>query len=212
MMKDILNDPKLEFLQHVPLLTSSSQPPAEVCAERRGFLKAGAIVTAAVSLWWPREASAVRTQNFAAGRELALHNVHTGDTFRGEYWYNGRYIPDAFREIKSVMRDYRTGDIFPIDPRLMDVLFVLQNRMDNFKPFDVFSGYRSPETNAKLRRASYGVAKHSLHMQGQAIDLRLPGTSLKNLRRQAMNLRAGGVGYYPSSSFVHLDTGRVREW
>jgi uncharacterized protein YcbK (DUF882 family) len=94
----------------------------------------------------------------------------------------------------------------------MDVLFVLQHRMDNGGPFEVFSGYRSPQTNAYLRRHTRGVARHSLHMQGQAVDLCLPGTRLSSLRQEAMRLRAGGVGYYPSSDFVHIDTGRVRTW
>ena len=178
-------------------------------ADRRGFLKHGLIFTAALGFWTPALAEAAPP---TAGRELALFNAHTGEKFRGEYWYNGKYSPDAFSEIKRLMRDYRTGEKFPIDPRLMDILFVLQHRMERDGAFKVFSGYRSPGTNAYLRKHTPGVARHSLHMQGQAVDLALPGASLTALRKQALALKAGGVGYYPSSSFIHVDTGRVRSW
>jgi uncharacterized protein YcbK (DUF882 family) len=178
-------------------------------ADRRGFLKHGLLFTAALGFWAP---SLARAADPSAARVMAFTNAHTGEAFRGEYWYGGRYLPDAFGEIKSVLRDYRTNDTFPIDPRLIDILFVLQHRMKNFTPFEVYSGYRSPATNAKLRRAGGGVARGSLHMQGQAIDLNQPGTRLSYLERSAIGLKAGGVGFYPSSSFVHIDTGRVRNW
>ncbi|MBI1214194.1 MAG: DUF882 domain-containing protein [Alphaproteobacteria bacterium] len=181
----------------------------EYQADRRSFLKTGLFATAALGFWMPSLAQAATPQT---GRQMKLSNAHTGDKFHGEYWYNGRYIPDAFGEIKHVMRDYRTNDVFPIDPRLMDILYVLQHRLDNFTAFEVFSGYRSPKTNAMLRRISHGVAKHSLHMTGQAIDLNQPGTHLSSLKRGAIALRSGGVGYYPKSDFVHVDTGRVRHW
>lgn len=178
--------------------------------ERRSFLKTGLIVGAASQLWWPGQTA--QAANFAAGRELRLTNMHTGEKFKGEYWQNGKYLSDAFHEIRSVMRDHRADKKFPIDPRLMDIMFVLQQRMENKRSYEVYSGYRSPQTNAKLRRMSFGVAKKSLHMLGQAVDMRLPGSSLKKMRQQAVRLNAGGVGYYPESRFVHLDTGRVRHW
>lgn len=180
-------------------------------SDRRGFLKAGLAMAAALGFWTPSLAEASAAPQIIA-RTLRLTNIHTGEGFHGEYWYGGRYLPDAFGEIKSVMRDYRTNERFPIDPRLMDILFVLQHRLQNFNSFEVFSGYRSPKTNAMLRRVSEGVARQSLHMQGQAIDFRLPGTELSYLKRSAIALRSGGVGYYPSSDFVHVDTGRVRTW
>jgi len=180
-------------------------------SDRRTFLKRGMMFTAALGFWSPSLAQAAG--NFALhGREISLTNIHTGEKFQGEYWHDGKYSPQAFREIKTVLRDYRTNDKFPIDPRLMDVLFVLQHRIGNEAPFEVFSGYRSPATNAWLRRNTEGVARQSLHMQGQAIDLCLPGTRLSSLHNAAMALHAGGVGYYPSSDFVHVDTGRVRSW
>lgn len=191
------------------LLEKNNRAADAYQADRRGFLKAGLFVSAALGFWTPALAEAAAPMT---GREIRLVNAHTGDKFRGEYWQDGRYLPDAFYEIKSVMRDYRTGEKFPIDPRLMDILFVLQNRLENFTPFDVFSGYRSPTTNAMLRRASHGVARNSLHMTGQAVDLHQPGTSLSYLRKMAIALNSGGVGFYPSSGFVHIDTGRVRYW
>lgn len=175
---------------------------------RRTVLKSGLFLAATAGLVLP-PTMAEATQT---GREVAFQNVHTGDEFRGEYYYNGRYLPDAFREIKSVMRDHRTNDIFPIDPRLLDIMFVLQQRLKKGQPFEVYSGYRSPKTNAMLRRLSFGVAEHSLHMNGQAVDLSLPGVKLNYLYKTAARLDAGGVGFYPDSNFIHLDTGRVRQW
>lgn len=178
-------------------------------ADRRSFLKTGAFFSAALGFWTPSLAEAGQAP---AGREIMLTNVHTGESFKGEYWYGGRYLNDAFREIKTLLRDHRNNEKFPIDPRLMDVLYVLQRRVRNGNPFEVYSGYRSPETNAQLRRNTEGVAKQSLHMQGQAIDVALPGTRLLSLRSTAISLKNGGVGYYPSSDFIHIDTGRVRTW
>jgi len=110
------------------------------------------------------------------------------------------------------MRDFRTNEKYPIDPRLIDLMFVLQKKLDNFTPFEIFSGYRSPATNAWLRRETDGVARGSLHMQGQAVDINQPGTRLSTLEDMATRMKAGGVGFYPASGFVHIDTGRVRSW
>jgi uncharacterized protein YcbK (DUF882 family) len=179
-------------------------------ADRRGFMKHGLLFTAALGFWTPALARA--DQSPPGARIMSLTNAHTGEKFSGEYWYAGEYIPDAFNEIKSVMRDHRTNEKFPIDPRLMDVLFVLKSRLKNNAAFEVFSGYRSPETNAHLREVSNGVARGSLHMQGQAVDINLPGTRLSALEKSAVRLKSGGVGFYPSSGFVHVDTGRTRTW
>ena len=112
----------------------------------------------------------------------------------------------------ACLRDHRTGDVHPIDPQLLDLLTHLQQSVDSARAFEVISGYRSPKTNAMLASNSGGVARKSLHMQGMAIDIRLPGKRLKDLRAAALSLEAGGVGYYPSSDFVHVATGRVRSW
>lgn len=183
-------------------------------ADRRGFLKHGMAFSAALGFWMPAlaHAGAMTSSGPVKARHLEFKNVHTEETFRGEYWYDGKYIPGAFSEIKSVLRDYRTGERFPIDPRLMDILYVLQNRLQNHGAFQIFSGYRSPATNEMLRETTNGVARGSLHMQGQAIDLNLPGTRLGVLEKAAIRLKSGGVGFYPSSDFVHIDTGRARNW
>jgi len=191
------------------LLAINNATAEQYHADRRGFLKLGLGSVAALGFWMPGLGHAGQT---VTGREITMVNAHTGYAFKGEYWYDGKYLPDAFREIKALMRDHRTGEKFPIDPRLMDILFVLHNRMDSQNSFKVFSGYRSPKTNAMLKRRSEGVASGSLHMSGQAVDLKLPGAKLSALRKQAMALKSGGVGFYPKSDFVHIDTGRVRTW
>ena len=192
------------------LIRKNAEAAAAYSSDRRGFLKHGLLFSAALGFWTPALARA--GEPVATARAMCLTNVHTNETFKGEYWYDGQYLPDAFGEIKTVMRDYRTNERYPIDPRLMDILFVLQNRLQNSTPFKVFSGYRSPATNAMLRETTNGVARGSLHMQGQAIDIDLPGTHLISLRQAAIHLKSGGVGYYPSSDFVHVDTGRARSW
>jgi uncharacterized protein YcbK (DUF882 family) len=192
-------------------LIEKNNAAAEVYeSDRRGFLKAGLFAVAALGFWTP-SLTALGARP-STGRAISLVNAHTGEKFSGEYWYNGRYRPDAFGEIKLLMRDHRNNQIFPIDPRLMDILYVVQHQIGSAHSFNVLSGYRSPETNARLRRMTEGVARNSLHMSGQAADVYLPGTRLTSLRRTAINLKSGGVGFYPKSDFVHLDTGRVRHW
>jgi len=194
------------------LIRKNNEAAAAYSADRRGFLKHGLLFSAALGFWTPALALADDDEPVRKGRSMHFTNMHTQETFKGEYWYDGEYIPDAFSEIKTVLRDYRNGEKFPIDPRLMDILFVLQRRLDNFTPFNVFSGYRSPQTNEMLRETTNGVARGSLHMQGQAIDVNLPGTRLSSLQHGAIRLKSGGVGYYPASDFVHVDTGRARNW
>jgi uncharacterized protein YcbK (DUF882 family) len=145
-------------------------------------------------------------------RALEFAHLHTGERLAVEYCSGGRYVPDALAAVNTLLRDFRTGDVKAIDPALLDLLFDLQDATGAAKPFQVISGFRSPMTNAALRRRSHGVASGSLHMQGQAIDIRVADVPLTGLRRAAMTLRQGGVGYYPASNFVHVDTGRVRTW
>lgn len=143
---------------------------------------------------------------------IALQNPHTGDRLRLTYFERGLYIEDALQEIDYVLRDYHTGAVHPIDPALLDQLYELKLRLGVSRPFNVISGYRSPETNANLRRHSDGVARHSLHMQGRAVDIRLDGMSARHIRDAALSMGRGGVGYYSASNFVHIDTGDVRTW
>ncbi len=143
---------------------------------------------------------------------LALHNTHTGDRLKLTYFEQGSYVKDALHEINHLFRDYHDGSIHPIDPALLDQLYYLKHTLDIRKPFHIISGYRSPTTNANLRRHSSGVAKNSLHMQGRAIDIRLEGIDSRRIRNAALAMQRGGVGYYSRSNFVHLDTGSVRSW
>ena len=174
--------------------------------ERRSFLKA----CAGIAVGLPGAAYA---SNFVpTERKLGFYNTHTGDRLAATYWAEGEYIHDSLKEINHVLRDHRTGDVYPINPDLLDFLYTLQLKLERNDPFSIISGYRSPKTNAMLNKTSSGVAKRSLHMQGKAIDIRLPGCELAYLRKAAMSLKSGGVGYYPSSDFVHVDIGRVRYW
>ncbi len=145
-------------------------------------------------------------------RKLAFYNLHTGERLAATYWSDGGYVSDEMVAINHLLRDFRTGDVHQIDPKLLDLLYALDGRLGSSQPFHVISGYRSPRTNAMLHAASSGVASSSLHMVGKAIDIRVPGRSLATLHEAALQLRRGGVGYYPKSDFVHVDTGRVRRW
>jgi uncharacterized protein YcbK (DUF882 family) len=146
-------------------------------------------------------------------RWLRLENLNTGETVQTMYRNRTGYVRMGLGEINRLMRDHHVNKVHPIDIRLLDLLYALRLRLGNdSKPFQIVSAYRSPETNAMLAYQMDGVAANSLHMYGQAVDIRVPGRSLKALRDAAISLRAGGVGYYPRSNFVHVDVGRVRTW
>lgn len=148
----------------------------------------------------------------AVPRELAFLNLHTGESLSTTYWSDGHYLPDALAEVNYLLRDFRTGDVKPIDVGLLDLLFDLRNRLGSTEAYQVISGYRSPKTNQMLAHKNGGVARKSLHMKGWAIDVSLPDRKLNDLRQVAIAMRGGGVGYYAKSGFVHLDIGRVRYW
>lgn len=145
-------------------------------------------------------------------RSLRFSHLHTGERLSVEYFSGGEYLPDALRAVNQLLRDFRTGEVHAIDPGLLDLLHGLTDVTGCQQPFEVISGYRSPATNRTLRSRSEGVAARSLHMQGQAIDIRVADVSLPRLRDAALTAGRGGVGYYPASNFVHVDTGRVRAW
>lgn len=175
-------------------------------ATRRRVLHALCLLPAVAA--WPRLVAAAPT----APRRLAFYHTHTAERLEVVYREGGQYLPDALATVNHYLRDFRSGDTHPIDPALLDVLSDVQSLTGREGRFEVISAYRSPHTNAMLASRSGGVADRSLHIQGQAIDVRLPGLKTSELRRAALQLRAGGVGYYPGSDFVHLDTGRVRSW
>src|SRR5574344_651122 len=175
---------------------------------RRRLLVGSACLVAASLL--PTTAHASRT---APARMLRFYNPNTGERASACYWENGRYIHDGLQEFSSLFRNHRAGDLqIPIDAKLFDQLFELQRKLGVQKEIHVVCGYRSAQTNASLRRSSRGVAKKSLHMSGQAVDLRIPGVELNRVRRAALAMNAGGVGYYPRYNFVHVDTGPKRHW
>jgi uncharacterized protein YcbK (DUF882 family) len=147
-----------------------------------------------------------------AHKTLSFEHEHTGDKLKLTYFERGSYIEDALHEINYLLRDYHTDDIHPIDTALLDQLFDLKQTLGVNKPFHIVSGYRSPFTNAQLRKHSHGVAEHSFHMQGRAIDIRVEGVPTKTIRNAALTMARGGVGYYPQNNFVHLDTGDFRTW
>jgi uncharacterized protein YcbK (DUF882 family) len=145
-------------------------------------------------------------------RRIALLNLHTGEAFKEVYFANGSYITDALEAAARALRDWRTGEVHRIDPKLFDLMSAVQARLEVDRPYQIISGYRSPKTNAALHERSSGVATKSLHMLGQAVDVRIAGVELQNLHKAALSLKAGGVGYYPKSNFVHIDVGRPRQW
>lgn len=145
-------------------------------------------------------------------RRLALRNLHTMEKLDVVYRRDGQLERGALAALNHLLRDWRRNEVLPIDPALFDIMSALAARLGQPARFEVVSGYRSPKTNAMLRRAGGGAAKQSLHMVGRAIDLRLEGVRLRDLRDAALQLQRGGVGYYPKSNFVHLDTGSVRTW
>jgi uncharacterized protein YcbK (DUF882 family) len=173
---------------------------------RRGFISTMAAAASVLALPVPVQAAA------SAPRALAFAHTHTGEQLVVEYFASGRYRPDALSEVNRFLRDFRTGEVHAIDPALLDFLHQLRRLTGFTGKFDVISGYRSPHTNASLRSKSGGVAARSLHMDGRAIDIRAPGLKLATLRDAALEARLGGVGFYPASDFVHIDTGRVRRW
>jgi uncharacterized protein YcbK (DUF882 family) len=178
---------------------------------RRTFLKAGLIGMAGLAL--PLPSFAQLTGPADRERSLSLYNTHTGESLQSlTYWADGDYLSEALTDINFLLRDHRTDRVKPIDPKLFDLLHTLSNKLNNHQPFQIISGYRSPESNRKLRQTSNGVAKKSFHLAGRAVDICLPGQNLSQLRRAALNLRAGGVGYYPKSGFIHVDTGPQRNW
>ena len=138
--------------------------------------------------------------------------MHTDETLSCCYWRDGDYDFTSLAKIDHILRDHRAEEVYAIDRQLLDLLYTLQSHAGSNAPYEVISGYRSPQTNAKLRSSSSGVAKRSLHMQGKAIDVRLPDVPLTTLRKLAISLDAGGVGYYAKSNFLHLDMGRPRNW
>ena len=179
--------------------------PEDICPRRRLWIKGLGAMTLGLSLPPARATNLQECQ-------LSFRHTHTDERLRVVYRRGAEYEAAALGQINHLLRDFRTGEVQPIDPGLLDILHALGTACGG-QTFEIISGFRSPATNAKLRHTGGGgVAKHSLHMEGRAIDVRVPGLDSAHLRDAALNLGLGGVGYYPVEDFVHLDTGRVRSW
>ena len=178
---------------------------------RRGLLGAFAATAITAAPTYSNAAGFLRGR---AGdiRRIAMHSGRTGERLETVYWIEGEYIPDAVREINLFMRDWRTGQAIEMDLRAIDIMSAALNLLDTDEPYLLLSGYRSPQTNAMLRSNSRGVARNSLHMRGQAADLRLRSRTTSQMANAAIACRAGGVGRYAGSNFVHMDCGPVRSW
>ncbi len=173
---------------------------------RRALLRDAALGAAALVV--PRAVRAAPADE----RALAFFHTHTGERGRVVYWAGGQPVREGLAAIDHLLRDHYSGDVHAIDLRLLDLLHRLHTQLESREAFHVISGYRSAATNSALAARSGGVARRSLHMVGQAIDVRLPGCELQTLRDVALGLGGGGVGFYPGPSFVHIDVGRVRRW
>ena len=178
--------------------------------DRRRFFKIGA--HAALCSVFPVSAIASIDRLLMPERNLFLFNTHTGEKVDVCYYSKGQYQPEAIEKINFIFRDYRTGEIKPIRKELLNLLYSVSKKLDQPARLHIISGYRSPETNAELRMKSKYVAKNSLHIQGEAADIRVPGYDTRWLRKVCMKFKAGGVGYYRKSDFVHVDIGPVRHW
>ena len=145
-------------------------------------------------------------------RTLKMRNLHTGERLNAAYWSGGSYDSAGLKQFNRLLRDHRANEVTRMDPKLFDIVYKLKQKLNYNGEVEIISGYRSEKTNAKLRAAGRGVARRSYHTRGMALDIRMPGVSLAKLRQAALDLKAGGVGYYPKSNFVHVDTGPVRRW
>ncbi|MCH9690679.1 MAG: DUF882 domain-containing protein [Gammaproteobacteria bacterium] len=145
-------------------------------------------------------------------RILSMRNLHTGEHLDAAYWVRDDYLKSGLKQFNKLLRDHRANEITRMEPKLLDLVYQLKEKLNYNGEIEVISGYRSAKTNASLRARSKGVARKSYHMRGMAMDLRMPGVSLANLRQAAIGLQLGGVGYYPKSNFVHVDVGPVRRW
>ena len=172
---------------------------------RRQVLRMGTLFIAtslSPSLGWPHHIN----------RSLKLHNALTGESIKVAYWVKGEYVPDALKALNHFLRDPHNGKVTEIDPGLFNLIHDIVRKLEAQGTINIISGYRSPATNDRLRRRNSAAAKGSFHVKGKAVDIRIPGHSAKSVRRVALSLKQGGVGYYPRSKYVHIDTGPVRSW
>ena len=181
-------------------------------ASRRRFLTAVAGTAAAFTVTTLAPGLAQAATALPQTRSLAFRSLHTGEEVAATYLRDGVVQAEGLNKLNHVLRDWRSGEVWEMDRKLLDLLYALHREMDSDQPFELISAYRSPKTNAKLAAKSNGVAKRSFHMRGMAVDVRLPERDLAALHKAALALKGGGVGLYSKSGFIHVDTGRVRRW
>lgn len=179
-------------------------------SSRRTFLRMMGGLTAGLAV--SSTALAKLPSPKAVQRKMSFYHLHTGESLEASTYANGDFSVQSLKEVNRLLRDHRTDEVIDMDTQLLSLLGELQQLLGTSKPFHIISGYRSPKTNNMLSQNSTGVAKKSLHMQGKAIDIRIPGVDIKHLHKGALALKSGGVGLYSRSDFVHLDVGRVRYW
>ena len=179
---------------------------------RRLALAGAALASAALTGAALAGATLARGADKAVRRRIALYNLHTDERLDVEYFREDVYVSEALAQLQVFLRDFRSGDTHPIDPKLLDYLVDVAGRLGAPAEYSVISGYRSPQTNAQLHTLNSGVSQYSLHMQGRAIDVRMTGVDCTVLAARARDLKRGGVGYYRASDFVHMDTGAFRTW
>ncbi|MBY5920913.1 DUF882 domain-containing protein [Ferrimonas balearica] len=183
---------------------------SEICTFRRRLLGGAGATLMLAGL--PKFAHASRQAPETQPRSLSFYNRHTGERTTAEFWGEGHYQSEGLTQLDKVLRDHRVNEVAPIDRGLYDIVFQLARTLDYDKEIHLISGYRSMKTNQMLAARSGGVAKKSYHTKAMAMDIAMPGIDLADLRKAALSLQAGGVGYYPRSGFVHVDTGPVRRW
>lgn len=198
------------MIETVRTQATLSRMPADGHLTRRRFLQLGALLAAGLVL--PPSLQAVPRPDERGERHLKFFNTHTQERLEVCYLRDGHYHSEAIEAVNNILRDHRTNEVHPIDLRLLDLLHTIRTKAGQDSCLHIISGYRSPATNTELRRRNRGVAKRSLHMLGHAVDIRIPGVRTTKLRKIAMGLNQGGVGYYRKSDFVHVDIGPVRVW
>lgn len=176
---------------------------------RRSFF---GFTAGACSLLLINKTASAMPQSLLPPRRLFINQPFAGESFRDVYFANGKYIPEAMKQIQRLLRDHNDNTLHQIAPQLVDLMNRMQATLGTNQPLSIVSGYRSPHTNETARRTDRKVAKNSFHMQGKAVDIRVSGLSLSNLRRAAVGLQAGGVGTYRGRDFLHMDVGPVRTW
>ena len=186
-----------------------TEKSSQTVLTRRFFLQKTACLLAGATV---ASLPSVSYAGMLGKRSLSFYHTHTGQELSTTYAWGKLYNPAALMKINQYLRDFRTGETHPIDPRLLDILWTIQQDIGNKGVYEVISGFRSPKTNGNLRQCSSGVAERSLHMEGKAIDVRFSGIDTGQIQQCAMEMKSGGVGYYAQSDFVHLDTGKYRTW